>query len=161
MREKALQFIRNIWRSMQILYLRFAYTIARLFRKKLKVNYAAIDTVVTSNVFTLVWSGRRCYKIELADGKVFSGSTKAIPITIDEDTKEIAVKFFGVRRIEEKTIPINRKKISINLNNIITTAFPKSISLSKNLSNIAIVEQQTTVSQIPTPKISFPQFVNE
>lgn len=161
MREKTLQFIRNIWRSIQILYLRFAYTIARIFRKKLKVNYAAVDTVVTSNISTLVWSGRRCYKIELADGRVFSGFTKAIPITIDEGTAEISVKFFGVRKIVEKIIPINRKKVSINLNNIIATALPKSISLSKKLSQIAVNEQQTIVIQIPTPKISFPQFVNE
>lgn len=143
------------------MYLRLVFTIARIFRKKLKVNYVAVDTVVTSNISTLVWSGRRCYKIALADGKVCSGFTKAIPITIDEDTTEISVKFFGVREIVIKTIPINRKKVSINLNNIIATALPKSISLSKNLSHIAMTEQQKTVIQIPTPKISFPQFVNE
>lgn len=161
MRDKTLQFIRNIWRSIQILYLRFAYTIARISRKKLKVNYAAVDTVVTSNISTLVWSGKRCYKIELANGKVFSGFIKAIPITIDEGATEISVKFFGVGKVVEKIIPINRKKISINLNNIIATALPKSISLSKKLSQIAVTEQQTTVIQIPTPNISFPKFVNE
>jgi hypothetical protein len=162
MRKKALHFIRDFKRSLQILYLRFAYIIARVFRKKLKINYTAVvDTVVISNLSTLVWSGRRCYKIELADGSVFSGFTKVIPITIDEDTTEVSVKFYGVGRIVKKTIPINRKRVSINLNDIVANALPQSLSISKKIKSIALSEQRTTVVQIPAPKISFPQFVNE
>jgi hypothetical protein len=168
MKEKALQFIRNFWHSMQILYLRFTFSIARIFHKKLKVNYTAVvDTVVTSNISTLVWSGKRCYKIELADGIFFSGFTKAIPITIHADTSEISVKFHGVREIVKKTIPINRKKIDINLNKLIATNLPQSVSLNTRLNKIALTKQQLPVIQIPavvqilTPKISFPNFVNE
>jgi hypothetical protein len=162
MRENALHFIRYFWCSIQILYLRFAFTIARIFRKKIKLNYTAVvDMVVTSNLSTLVWRGSRCYKIELEDGRIFSGFTKAIPIIIDESTTEINVKFYGVRKIVKKIIPINRKRVKINLNNIIDTALPKSILLSGKLSNLSLYEQKTIVVQIPSSKISFPQFVNE
>jgi len=92
MREKIVNFLTKSWCLIQILYLRFICLIVNLFDKKIEIKYVGIDFLLTSNVSAIIWNGKRCYKIELPDGQVFSGFTKVVPIKIEKNTTEIPIK---------------------------------------------------------------------
>ncbi|MFN7540292.1 MAG: hypothetical protein ACK5RQ_09615 [Bacteroidota bacterium] len=161
MSEKIVNFLTKRWRLVQILYLRFICLIVNLFNKKIEIKYAGIDFLLTSDVSTLIWIGKRCYKIELPDGQVFSGFTKVVPIKIKKNTTEIPIKFYGVGVIVEKRIAINRNNININLKKIIDTNLPKAVSISKGFNTITVTKLQLNKIQIPKASISIPKYINE
>lgn len=159
MSEKIVNFLTKRWRLVQILYLRFICLIVYLFNKKIEIKYAGIDFLLTSDVSTLIWCGKRCYKVELTDGQIFSGFTKVIPIEIN--TTDISIKFYGVGEIVEKKIAIKKNNININLKNIIDTKIPKRVLFSNRFRPMALSKLNPTKIQIPKASISIPEYINE
>lgn len=149
----------------------FAY---RIFRRKLTIHYAILtDPIVTTDVATLVWKAKYCYKLSIENKAAIPASHKYYPLTIAKETKEIRVVFYGIGRQKEIFVPVRKQQVKIGIPIAEKIFTPSFLSFEKSVSQFSFAVQaknngknfESLTSErkvlVPEIKISFPQFINE
>ncbi|MBL7778464.1 MAG: hypothetical protein JNK66_09255 [Chitinophagales bacterium] len=142
-----------------------------LLRKRLTVYYANLtDPLLTTEVATLVWNTKYCYKLSIEDNAIVPATNKYTPVTIKKDRKQIRVVFYGIGTSKEVVIPIKNEHIKIKTPITEKISIPSFLSFEPSVSEFSFntrKENKTTILtsgqkvSIPDFTISFPQFINE
>ena len=174
MKQKIIRVYRKIINWIEI-NLAWVYCfVYRIFRKKLRVHYAILtDPILTTDVSTLVWKTKYCYKLSIENGAAIPATHKYFPVTIVKGAKQIRVVFYGIRRHKEVFVPIRNQVIKIEIPTAVKIFTPSFLSFEESISKISFTTQEKNSRKnfdsltserkilVPEIKISFPQFINE